>query len=241
MKKVLITGASGGIGRAAALAFAQKRYAVALHYNTNEKAARATADEIIAGGGKAEIFRADIASEGEVNAMFDRAEQSLGCIDTLVNNAGADWKGLFTDMTLSDWERLMAVNCTGVFLCCRRALPQMIRNHSGSIVNVSSMWGEVGASCEAAYSASKAALIGLTKALAKEEGPSGVRVNCIAPGVIDTKMNGDLTEEDMAALCEETPLMRIGTPKEAADAIVFLAESEFITGQVLGVSGGFVI
>lgn len=241
MKNVLITGASGGIGRASALAFAEKGHAVALHYNTNEKAARVTAEEINARGGRAEIFKADIVSESEVNAMFDQVEQDLGHIDVLVNNAGADWKGLLTDMTCAEWEKIMAVNCTGVFLCCRRALPTMIRNHSGSIVNVSSMWGEVGASCEVAYSASKSAVIGLTKALAKEVGPSGIRVNCVSPGVIDTPMNGDLTDTDMAALCDETPLMRIGTPREAADAILFLAESEFITGQVLGVSGGFVI
>lgn len=241
MKNVLITGGSGGIGRAMALTFAKKGYGVALHYNTNETAAKATAEEITASGGRVEIFRADIASESDVNEMFDKAEQTFGFIGTLVNNAGADWKGLFTDMTLAEWNKIMGINCTGMFLCCRRALPAMIRNHGGSIVNVSSIWGEVGASCEAAYSATKAAVIGLTKALAKEEGPSGIRVNCISPGVIDTPMNGDLTEEDMAALCEETPLMRIGTPREVAQATVFLAESEFITGQVLGVNGGFVI
>lgn len=241
MKNVLITGASGGIGTAAAKAFAKRGYGVALHYNTNMAAAKATADEIIKNGGRAEIFQADIADEAAVNEMFTRAEQSLGFIDTLVNNAGADWKGLFTDMTLDEWNRIMAINCTGAFLCSRRALPAMIRNHSGSIVNISSIWGEVGASCEVAYSTSKAAIIGLTKALAKEVGPSNIRVNCVSPGVIDTPMNGDLSEEDMAVLKDETPLMRIGTPEEAAEAIVFLAESSFITGQVLGVNGGFVI
>lgn len=241
MKNVLITGASGGIGSAAALEFARLGYGVALHYNTNKAAAEQLAEKIINSGGRAEAFRADIADEAAVDEMFTRAEQSLGQIDVLVNNAGADWKGLFTDMTLAEWERIMAINCTGVFLCSRRALPAMIRNHSGSIVNVASIWGEVGASCEVAYSTSKAAIIGLTKALAKEVGPSDIRVNCVSPGVIDTPMNSDLTEEDMAVLSDETPLMRIGTPEEVARAIVFMSEGSFITGQVLGVNGGFVI
>ncbi len=241
MKNVLITGASGGIGRALALAFGAKGYGVALHYRTGEKSARAAAEEINFQGGNAEIFQADLSSEAEINAMFDRAEKRFGFLGTLVNNAGVDWKGLLTDMSLADWERVMAVNCTGVFLCCRRALPPMIRRQTGSIVNISSVWGEVGASCEAAYSASKAAVIGLTKALAKEEGPSGIRVNCVSPGVIDTPMNGDLTEDDLKALREETPLMRTGAPDEVARAAVFLAEHPFITGQVLGVNGGFQI
>ena len=144
-------------------------------------------------------------------------------------------------MTLAEWEQILRVDLTSVFLCCRRALIPMLREHRGSIVNISSMWGQVGASCEAAYSAAKAGVIGLTKALAKEEGPSGIRVNCVAPGVIDTPMNAGLTPQDMEALQEETPLMRIGTPEEVAQSVLLLAENEFITGQVLGVSGGFVI
>lgn len=241
MKNVLITGASGGIGRAVAVAFAKRGYGVALHCHENERAAQETAAEIQFAGGSAEVFRADIAKEEEVKAMFQAAQARFGFIGTLVNNAGVDWKGLLTDMPLKDWDRVMGVNVTGAFLCCKYALPPMIREKRGSIINVSSMWGEAGASCEAAYSASKAALIGLTKALAKEEGPSGVRVNCVSPGVIDTPMNGDLGPEDMAALREETPLERIGTPEETAEAVVFLAEHPFITGQVLGVNGGFVI
>ena len=239
MKNVLITGASGGIGKAAALAFARQGYAVALHYHTGEASARETAEKIRNLGGKAEIFRADLAAEEEVEELFRQAEETFGSFSVLVNNAGVDWKGLLTDMTLSEWEKLFAVNCTGTFLCCRRALKKMVREHAGSIVNISSIWGESGASCEAAYSASKAAVIGLTKALAKEVGPAGVRVNCVSPGVIDTPMNGDLTEGDLSALKEETPLMRIGTPEEVADAILFLAEHPFITGQILGVNGGF--
>ncbi len=239
MKNVLITGASGGIGRAMSLAFAAKGYGVALHYRKGEAAARKTAEEILSQGGNAAVFQADVAREEEVETMFDQAEKQLGFFDVVVNNAGMDWKGLLPDMTLAEWERLFAVNCTGTFLCCRRALPPMIRNKTGSIVNIASIWGEVGASCEAAYSASKAAVIGLTKALAKEAGPSGVRVNCVSPGVISTPMNSDLTEADLISLREETPLLRIGTPEEVAQTIVFLAENTFITGQVLGVNGGF--
>lgn len=241
MKNVLITGASGGIGRAAALAFAERGYGVALHYRSGEASARKTAGEILSRGGNAAVFQAELSREAEVEAMFDRAEKQLGFLEVLVNNAGTDWKGLLPEMSLEEWNSLFAVNCTGVFLCCRRALPAMIRKKTGCIVNVSSIWGQVGASCEAAYSASKAAVIGLTKALAKEAGPSGIRVNCVSPGVISTPMNADLTEEDLASLREETPLLRIGTPEEVAQAMVFLAENTFVTGQVLGVNGGFVI
>lgn len=241
MKSVLVTGASGGIGRAVALAFGDRGYRVALHCHKNEKAARETAEEIRSRGGSGEAFPADLALESEVEALFEAVERRFGPPEVLVNNAGISWRGLLTDMTLADWSHVMDVNLTGAFLCCRRGLPAMIRRKSGCIINISSMWGEVGASCEAAYSASKAGLIGLTKALAKEEGPSGVRVNCVTPGVIDTPMNGGLRPEDLAALREETPLMRLGTPEDVARAVVFLAESEFIAGQILGVNGGFVI
>ena len=186
-------------------------------------------------------YPADLTQEAKVEALFGAVERDLGFVEGLVNSAGVAWKGLFTDMTLADWRWVVDGDLTSVFLCCRRALPAMIREKRGSIVNVSSMWGEVGASCEAAYSAAKAGVIGLTKALAKEEGPSGIRVNCLSPGVIETPMNGDLTEADLAALREETPLGRTGTPEETAQAAAFLLEQEFITGQVLGVSGGMVV
>lgn len=241
MKCALITGGSGGIGQALALAFAEKGYGVAINYFQNEAAAKKTAAAICREGGAALAVQADISREEEVEAMFARAEEELGFLEVLVNNSALSHRGLFTELSLAQWERLFAVNCTGVFLCSRRALPPMIREKRGCIINISSMWGQVGASCEAAYSATKAALIGLTKALAKEEGPSGIRVNCIAPGVIATKMNAGLSPEDLAALREETPLERLGTPEEVAQAALFLAENSFITGQVLGVNGGFVI
>ena len=241
MKSVLVTGASGGIGSAVALELARRGWSVALQYRSNREAAVRLEEEICRQGGMARAYGADLTDEAQVDTLFSAAEKDFGFLEGLVNNAGVAWKGLFTDMSLSDWRGVMDADLTSVFLCCRRALPPMIRQKRGSIVNVSSMWGEVGASCEAAYSAAKAGVIGLTKALAKEEGPSGIRVNCLAPGVIDTPMNGDLSPEDLAALREETPLERTGTPEEAARAAAFLLEEEFLTGQVLGVNGGLVI
>ena len=241
MKSVLVTGASGGIGSAVALELARRGWRVALQYRSNREAAVRLEEEICRQGGMARAYGADLTDEAQVDALFSAAEKDFGFLEGLVNNAGVAWKGLFTDMSLSDWRGVMDADLTSVFLCCRRALPPMIRQKRGSIVNVSSMWGQVGASCEAAYSAAKAGVIGLTKALAKEEGPSGIRVNCLAPGVIDTPMNGDLSPEDLAALREETPLERTGTPEEAARAAAFLLEEEFLTGQVLGVNGGLVI
>ncbi len=241
MKNVLVTGASGGIGRAIALELARRGWSVALQYRRNQQAAEELEREILRLGGSGKAYQADLTDEAQVEDLFAAAERDLGFLEGLVNNAGSAWKGLFTDMTLADWRGVMDADLTSMFLCCRRALPSMIRQKRGSIVNVSSMWGQVGASCEAAYSAAKAGVIGLTKALAKEEGPSGVRVNCLAPGVIDTPMNGDLSQEDLEALREETPLERIGTPEETAKAAAFLLEQEFLTGQVLGLNGGLVI
>lgn len=240
-RTALVTGASGAIGRAIALAFARRGYGVAVHYHTRREEALSTVEAIRAQGGWAEAFGADLTQEEQVEELFRQAEGVFGPLGVLVNNAGVAWQGLLTDMSLAAWRRVLDGDLTSAFLCCRRALPGMIREKAGCIVNISSMWGQQGASCEAAYSAAKAGLIGLTKALAQEEGPSGVRVNCVAPGVIDTPMNGHLSPADLEALREETPLMAIGTPEDVAEAVVFLAESPFITGQVLGVNGGFVL
>ena len=169
------------------------------------------------------------------------AERTLGHIDALVNNAGIAQQKLLTDITDEDWRRMLDVNLSGAFYVTRAVLPGMISRKRGSIVNVSSIWGQVGASCEVHYSAAKAGLIGLTRALAKEVGPSGVTVNCVCPGVIQTDMLGGFTSGDLAALAEETPLGRLGTPREVAAAIVWLCQEDaaFVTGQVLGVGGGF--
>lgn len=238
---VLVTGASGGIGRAIALAFAEKGCGVALHYNSSPGPALEAAEFIARKGGSARAFQADITEEGQVEGLFTECERELGPVTVLVNCAGTAWQGLLTDMTLAEWRRVLDVNLTGMFLCCRRALGHMIREKAGCIINIGSMWGRKGAACEAAYSAAKAGVIGLSQALALEEGPSGIRVNCIAPGVIDTPMNAHLSREDMEALKEETPLMRIGSPEDVAGAAVFLWESGFITGQTIGVDGGFVL
>jgi len=241
---VLVTGASRGIGAAAAELFAARGWDVALNYRTNQKLAedlaRRLAEEYKV---KTIAVAANVADAAQVDQMFTTVEQALGRVDVLVNNAGICQVKLFTDLTEQDWDQVFDINCKGVFLCCRRALPNMISAHRGSIVNLSSMWGQVGASCEVTYSAAKAAVIGLTKALAKEVGPSGIRVNCVAPGVIDTDMNAALTAEDIARLQDETPLCRIGTAQETAEAIVWLAEdrSSFVTGQVLAPNGGIVI
>ena len=240
MKKALITGASRGIGRAAAEALAADGFTVYLNYNRSEDAALRFAEALNkAHGNCAEALRADVSDRAQVEAMFLRA----GEVDVLVNNAGVAQQKLFTDITEEEWAALFAVDVGGVFRCCQCALPGMIRRKSGKIINISSMWGQVGASCEVHYSAAKAAVIGLTKALAKEVGPSGIQVNCIAPGVIATEMNAALSEETLAELREETPLGRIGTPEDVAAAISFLASprSDFITGQVIGVSGGMII
>ena len=243
MKTVLITGASRGIGAETARLFAQKGWAVAVNYRNSREAAEELVSEIRKNGGTALAIPADVGDPEQVEALFQIAERELGQIEALVNNAGIAQQKLFTDLTDEDWDELFRVDVKGVFLCCRRALPAMIRRHRGVIVNISSMWGQVGASCEVHYSAAKAAVIGLTRALAKEVGPSGIRVNCIAPGVIQTEMNGNLTPETLEALKEETPLELLGDPADVAKAAWFLTseDSAFITGQVLGVNGGMVI
>ena len=232
----LITGGAGGIGSAIARELAALGYLPATTYLTSEDAAKALAAEL---GGVA--LRCDVTDSAQVKAAFAALEAGPGLPEVLVNNAGRAWRGLLQDMTDEDWREVASVALDGAFFCCREALPAMIRARRGSIVNVSSVWGEVGGSCEAAYSAAKAGLIGLTKALAKEVGPSGVRVNCVAPGCIDTAMLAEFSAEDRAAMAEDTPLGRIGTPEDVARAVVFLVSDRaaFITGQVLSVGGGF--
>jgi len=240
---VLITGASRGIGRAASLAFAREGFNVAVNYNKSGEMAQSLCNELCGYGVDAQAYRADVSDKSAVNDMVLRITQELGGITVLVNNAGIAEQSLFSDITEEMWDRMFAVNVKGAYNCTQAVLPGMIHEKYGRIVNVSSMWGISGASCEVHYSASKAALIGFTKSLAKEVGLSGITVNCIAPGVIDTDMNKALTVEALTELKEETPLGRIGTPEEAAEAILFLASerSGFITGQVLSVDGGFII
>ena len=239
----LVTGASGGIGRAIAVALARDGYAIAVHCYRNEQKAREVCDEILAIGGTAEVFVCDIADADAVDYMVNEICRTLGCVTILVNNAGIAQQKLFTDLSVDEWQQMMAVHVDGAFYACRAVLPDMIRAHSGAIVNVSSMWGQTGGSCEVHYSTAKAALIGLTKALAKEVGPAGIRVNCVAPGVIRTEMLAELSRETLNDLEEETPLCRLGTPEDVAAAVAFLVSdgAAFITGQVLAPNGGIVI
>ena len=242
-RTVLITGGSRGIGAACVSAFARAGWSVVFLYRRAEEAAEALCARLRSEGLDVSCRRCDVSRRDEVFRTVDDLMRTYHRFDALVNNAGVAHIGLFTDMTEEQWDELFAVNVKGAFNVTQAVLPGMISQGSGAIVNVSSMWGEVGASCEVAYSAAKAALIGMTKALAKEVGPSGVRVNCVSPGVIDTDMNAELTEADLAALAEETPLGRIGRAEEVANATLYLCGegASFITGQTLGVSGGLVV
>ena len=238
-RTVLISGGDRGIGAAAARAFYAAGYRVAVFYHTNAEAAAALQKELPG----VLAVQCDVASRASCELAFRAAEQALGRVDVLVSNAGIAQQKLFTDITPEEWQRMLDVNLTGAFNLCQLALPGMIRRKAGRILTVSSMWGQTGGSCEVHYSAAKAGVIGLTKALAKEEGPSGITVNCVAPGVIETDMMASFSAEDKAALAEETPVERLGTPEEVARTLVFLAGrgAGFITGQVLGVNGGIVI
>lgn len=242
-KTVLITGASRGIGAAAARLFAERGYGVGINYRFSKERAETLATELSALGVSVKTYPADVSIRAEVQRMTADFLRDFGKIDVLVCCAGIARQELFTDVTEADWREMMGVHLDGVFHCCQAVLPDMLHRKAGRIITVSSMWGQVGASCEVAYSAAKAGVIGLTKALAQELGPSGITVNCVAPGVIDTEMNGKLPQEVKDALAEETPLMRMGTPREAAQAIYFLASEggSFFTGQVLAPNGGFVL
>ena len=238
MKIALVTGASRGIGAGVARRLAQEGCTVVVNYHHSEEQALALAGEI---GGLA--LRADVSDPAQVFAMVDTVLKKFFQLDILVCNAGVAWQGLTQNMDVGTYRRVMGTDLDGTFYCCQAVLPQMIRQKRGQIVTISSMWGQVGGACEVAYSAAKAGVIGLTKALAKEVGPSGITVNCVAPGVIDTEMNRVLGTQALAGLAEETPLERLGTPEDVAGCVSFLCSEAgaFLTGQVIAPNGGLVI
>lgn len=237
MKNVLITGGSRGIGAACVNKFTEKGFRVFLNYNKNDKEAEKIAEKT-----GAILIKADVSNSEEVEKIR-KFIRSFGKISIIINNAGIAEQKMFSDIEEFDWDRMFNINIKSMFLVTKAFLPDMIHEKSGKIINISSIWGISGASCEVHYSASKAAVIGFTKALAKELGPSNINVNCVAPGVIDTEMNGNLDKETKIELCEETPLCRMGTAEEIAEVIYFLAsdKSDFITGQVISPNGGIVI
>ena len=236
--KVLISGGSRGIGRALVESFTQNGDSVAFIYKSSHDEARTLSEST-----GAIAICADVSNASSAKRAVEEAISVLDGIDVLINNAGISQIKLFTDITDEDWSNMINTNLSSVFYLTRTALPSMISQKSGRIINIGSMWGKVGASCEVHYSASKAGLRGLTLALAKEVGPSGITVNAIEPGVISTEMNSALSQEVLAELCEETPLCRLGTPSDVANAVLFLAseKASFITGQILGIDGGFAI
>lgn len=242
MKNVLITGASRGIGAACARIFAENGFRVFINYFKSSECAEQLCSELRKNGADAFTFCADVSNSGQVDKMMSEISARFGGVDILINNAGIAQQMMFCDISEQDWDKMFDINIKGMYLFTQKALPYMINKKSGSIVNLSSMWGISGASCEVHYSAAKAAVIGFTKALAKELGPSGIRVNCVAPGVVATDMNATLLSEDIASLCNETPLGKIATPDEIAKAIYYMAVVDtFSTGQVLSPNGGLVI
>ena len=239
MKTALITGGTRGIGKAIAFEFLKRGYEVVINYSSDEGAAIATQAEFNMLGYCPVLMRADVSDEAQVEEMFSEIFRLYDRLDVLVNNAGISRVNVIQDTSAAEWDRVFAVNARGTFLCSRAVTDKMIGAGGGAIINVSSIWGEVGASCEVAYSASKAAVIGFTKALAKELAPSNVRVNCVSPGVIDTDMNSHLTADELEELIEQIPSGRLGSGEDVAVACAFLAEAAYITGEVLSVGGGF--
>lgn len=242
MKKkcALITGASGGIGSSIAVRLARDGFSLAVCYNTDEDGMAALCAELDRIGAEYKAYRADVSQFSQMNSVFADATEVFGGVCVLVNNAGVAQQKLFTDINEEDFDYVNGVNFKGVFNCCKCAVPFMVNQKSGKIINISSMWGTYGASCETVYSATKAAVIGLTKALARELAPSNIQVNCVAPGAIDTKMNANLSPEERAALSDEIPMGRFGLPSEIAGVVSFLAssDSDYVTAQVITADGG---
>ena len=241
-KTCIVTGASRGIGKGIAVALGKSSANVIINYAKNQKGAEDTAQAVIKNGGRADVFCADVSDYSQAEELIAFALEKFGRVDALVNNAGIASLPMPFDMTSKDeWERVFSVNVYGTFNCTKAVIPSMVHNKSGSILNISSVWGITGGSCEAVYSASKAAIIGFTKAMAKELAPSGIRVNALAPGIIDTDMNSHLSREDIAETEKEIPLGRMGTAEEIGKIAAFLCldGSEYITGEIIKADGGW--
>lgn len=238
-KTILVTGGSRGIGKDIVQTMALDGYNVILNYNKSEEQAKIIQKELLEKGKKIEIFKADITKRNEVKNLIQFCIQKFNKIDVLINNAGISQTKLFTDITDEDWNNMLQTNLTSAFYTTQESLKYMINSKSGCIINISSIWGIVGASCEVHYSVAKAGLDGMTKALAKELGPSNIRVNSIAPGIINTEMNKNLSEEDLQNITNEIPLERIGYPHSITNCVKWLIEDDYTTGQVISINGGW--
>lgn len=240
-KTVLITGASRGIGKAIALKFAKENYNVAISCISRKESLLEVKKEILSYGVSCLTFLGDAGDIKQCQIMFSEIKQNFHTLDVLVNNAGISYVGLLQDMSPEDWDKILRTNLTSVFNCCKLAIPDMVSNKQGNIINISSVWGSVGASCEAAYSATKGGINAFTKALAKELAPSNIQVNAVACGAIDTEMNRFLEEDEMSSLIDEIPSGRLGRPEEAADLVFLLSQGNpYLTGQVIGLDGGWI-
>lgn len=240
-KTIIITGGSRGIGEGIVRVLAKENYNIVLNYNQSVQNAKKIQNELLSQGKIIEIFKADITKRKEVKELIQFTLEKFGTIDVLINNAGISQTKLFTDITDTDWETMLQSNLTSVFYCTQETLPTMIHNKKGCIINISSIWGIVGASCEVHYSTAKAGVNGMTKSLAKELGPSNIRINCIAPGIIDTDMNKEYSKEEIEEVKKEIPLGKIGRPIDIAKCVKWLIEDEYTTGQIISPNGGWVI
>lgn len=240
-KVVVVTGGSRGIGAQIVKTLANENYKVILNYNNSKEQAEKIQQELLEQGKEIEIIKADVSKKEEAEKLIQFAINKFNKIDILINNAGISQEGLFTDVTEEEWQKIINTNLNSVFYCNQQALKYMIQEQQGCIINISSIWGETGASCEVAYSTTKAAINGMTKALAKEVGPSNIRVNAIAPGIIDTDMNKKLTIEECKQIKEQIPLNKIGKAIDIAKCVKWLVEDEYTTGQIISINGGWYI